>query len=132
MYGIVTQNGGFVRVDSALGRGTAFRIYLPRTDGGLVAEPDGAPEPAGPGRGRILLVEDEDLVRTTAGKMLESLGYQVTALASPAEALALCAREEVCLDLLLTDVVMPEMKGTELRQRIEMLRPGLPTVFMSG
>ncbi len=84
------------------------------------------------GGGRILLVEDEDLVRTTAGKMLESLGYQVTSVTSAAEALELCARGDVALDLLLTDVVMPEMKGTELRQRLEAIRPGLPTVFMSG
>ena len=132
VYGIVTQNGGFVRVDSAPGRGSTFRIYLPRTEGLPVREAELARTPGDAGRGRILLVEDEALVRATAGKMLESLGYEVTAVASPAEALALCLRPDVVIDLLLTDVVMPEMKGTELRQHLEAIRPGLRTVYMSG
>ena len=131
VYGIVTQNRGYVRVESAPARGSTFRIYLPRTDLELET-PEGASPTVDAGGGRILLVEDEDLVRTTAGKMLESLGYQVTSVTSAAEALELCARGDVALDLLLTDVVMPEMKGTELRQRLEAIRPGLPTVFMSG
>ena len=132
VYGIVTQAGGFVRVESAPGLGSAFRVYLPRTDAMPAADPEAGAAAAPGGSGRILLVEDEDLVRATARRMLEGLGYDVTSVPSPAEALALCARPEVAVDLLLTDVVMPEMKGTELRTRLEAMRPGLRTVFMSG
>jgi CheY-like chemotaxis protein len=78
------------------------------------------------------VVEDEEQVRTTARRMLESLGYEVTAVGSALEALDVCERREVAIDLVLTDVVMPEMKGTELRKLLEVLRPGLPTVLMSG
>ncbi len=131
VYGIVSQNGGFVRVESAPGRGATFRIYLPRVDG-VPAPKTGPASPAARGHGRVLLVEDEELVRATACKMLESLGYEVTSVSSGAEALAVCARKDERIDLLLTDVVMPEMKGTELRRRLEVVRPGIPTVFMSG
>jgi len=130
VYGIVTQHGGFVRADSAPGAGATFRIYLPRAEG--EPAPAAAPPKPEPGRGRVLVVEDEAAVRSTARKMLESLGYKVTTVGSAAEALALCERPDVPIDVVLTDVVMPGMKGTELRRRLEVLRPDLPTVLMSG
>jgi PAS domain S-box-containing protein len=131
VYGVVTQNRGHIRVESAPGSGATFRIYFPRAEEApaRTREPSRA---AVPGRGRVLLVEDEEMVRTTARKMLESLGYEVTSVPSATEALAAFERRDVRFDLLLTDVVMPEMRGTELRERLARVRPDLPTVFMSG
>jgi len=131
VYGIVSQNGGFIRVRSAPGRGTRFEIFVPRLEekgAPAAAPPEPTPPPA---RGTVLLVEDDDMVRGVAHRMLEKLGYDVVMARTPDEALA-AAASGTPIDLLLTDVIMPGMKGPELRDRLAALRPGLRTLFMSG
>jgi PAS domain S-box-containing protein len=131
VYGIVTQCGGFVEAASAVGRGSTFDVYFPRTT--LVLEEAPAePPPATSGKGTILLVEDDELVRRTAVRMLESLGYSVLAVEVPGEALSLCRDQRRQIDLLLTDVVMPGLKGPDLARQVVELRPGLPVLYMSG
>jgi CheY-like chemotaxis protein len=129
-YGIVRQSGGDIRVASAPGQGTTFSIYLPCTTEPV--EPAGAPARPAPvhGQGTVLLVEDEPLVRRSTRKLLESLGYRVLEASSGEEALAL--DREVGFDLLVSDVVMPGMKGPELARRLQARRSGLPVLFISG
>jgi PAS domain S-box-containing protein len=140
VYGIVRQNGWFIRVDSAVGRGTTFRIYVPRaTEQSLqprprirTAAPAMAVPPAGPRVATILLVEDDEMVRNLTTGLLSSLGYTVLVSESPAEALTRVEDGSARPDLLLSDVVMPMMSGPELRERLAETMPGLRTVLMSG
>ncbi len=133
VYGIVKQNGGFIDVESAPGRGTHFRILFPRLaeDGAAAAGPveEGAPPR---GEGTILLVEDDEAVRATARAMLADLGYRVLEAAGPHDALLMDPAALASVRLLLTDVVMPGMSGEELRRRLEIVIPGLRALFMSG
>ncbi len=131
-YGAVTDAGGSIDIDSTPGEGTTVRICLPAT-----ADSDDAPPaaqdtaPAGAGES-VLLVEDEDAVRRMVLRQLDSAGYQVREVASPVEALRLFTAAPESFDVLLTDVVMPGMSGTQLASRIRELRPDLPVLFMSG
>ncbi|MBV9110910.1 MAG: response regulator, partial [Gemmatimonadetes bacterium] len=133
VYGIVKQSGGYVWADSKPGAATTFSVYLPRVD----AEPPApaaappAPERAPRGSGTVLLVEDEAAVRNLAARVLSAAGYTVLAAASGAEALEQ-ARRAGNVDLVLTDVVMPGMDGTELARRLRAARPGIAVVYMSG
>lgn len=132
VYGIARQSGGGVSIASEPGNGTTVRVYLPRIDG--AAEPADEPESkvdAKRGRGTILLVEDEDVIRRLAGEMLERQGYTVLSAPDAVAALELAA-EETTVDLLLTDVVMPVMNGPELARRLVMARPSLRVLFTSG
>jgi PAS domain S-box-containing protein len=132
VYGIVQQNGGFVAVQSELGKGSTFRIYLPRTAGeGEPAEK--AARPPAPARaGTILLVEDDELVRRVTTAALKSIGYTPLVASGPQEALRLCAQPGTEIQLMLTDVVMPGMTGAELRDQARAIQPQLETLFMSG
>ena len=132
--GIARHSGGFVTVDSAPGKGTTVSLFLPE------APPTGlkwAPAPvvvtrAAARTATILLVEDEEGVRNTTAQALSRAGYHVLATATPTEALDIFAKHPAGIDLLLTDVVMPEMHGPELAERLLAVRPELPVVFMSG
>ena len=132
VHGIVEQSGGCVEAASELGRGTTFRIYLPR----LADAPadSGEPEAAAAmgGKETVLVVEDQAEVREYAAASLVAYGYRVMEAANAEEALMLCEREGERIDLILTDVVMPGLSGRELADRLKKLRPGIKVLFMSG
>jgi PAS domain S-box-containing protein len=132
VYGIVTGAGGRIDAYSEPGMGTTMKIHLPVSS----KSPDeGRARAALVPRGRgevILVVEDEPDVRRMAERMLTKNGYSVFGTGVGEEALAICREEELEIDLLLTDVIMPEMLGTELVERVKLLRPGISIVFMSG
>jgi two-component system cell cycle sensor histidine kinase/response regulator CckA len=129
--GFVEVSGGFLDVESLVGTGSAFSIHLPVvTDAIPVPVPAIRPSLAG-GSETILLVDDESNVRGVTARLLRSLGYEVLEATDPGSALRL-AGGGASFDLLLTDVVMPGMSGGELSERLTELRPGLPTLFISG
>ncbi|MBI4255732.1 MAG: PAS domain S-box protein, partial [Candidatus Rokubacteria bacterium] len=134
VYGIVKQHNGYVEVQSAPGRGTRVRIYLPQV--GEPVEGAGAPggRRAGPASttGTILLVEDQHEVRELAREILDAAGYTVLAAGDPQQALELARRHDGAIDLLLTDVVMPLMSGRELADRLTPGHPGMRVLYMSG
>ncbi len=134
VYGIVTEGQGTIRVESAPGRGTTFRIRLPRVASALPVRSSAAiPIPPRPDRtGRILLVEDEDEVREMAAEALEIEGYAVTKAASAEEALSIWESDGDSFHLLLTDVMMPGLSGGELAERVRRLRPATKVLYMSG
>jgi len=132
-YGIVRQHGGSIEVYSETGQGTTFKIYLPRVF--EPAERREAPKPAGTmptGAETVLIVEDEEIVKAIAAKILKRQGYTVLEAASGEEALALTASYREPIDLLVTDVIMPGMHGRELAERLLALRPGLKVLYTSG
>jgi PAS domain S-box-containing protein len=133
VYGIVTQSGGFIRVDSEPGRGATFTIYLPRCEEAAEAsrQTDERAWPAG-GDETILLVEDEDAVLVLVQKILTQEGYRVLAARNGKEALRLCGQHHGAIHLLLTDVVMPGMSGRETAARLSLLQPHMKVVYMSG
>jgi len=134
VYGIVKQSGGHIAVESHVGRGTTFRIYLPRAQQAVVAPEAQVPSStsaAGSGE-RILLVEDEDVVRAFVCESLRNLGYNVVEARGGPEALLFTSRHAEPIDLLITDVIMPKMNGPELASRLAETRPGVRVLYMSG
>jgi CheY-like chemotaxis protein len=133
VYGIVKQCGGYIWVYSELGKGTSFKIYLPRVEQSALAIKKEDPQPAViRGFETILLAEDSESIRENARECLESVGYTVLEAASGAEALQKAKEFEGTIHLLLTDVVMPAMSGLELAHRIAALRPEIKIIVTSG
>ncbi len=133
VYGIVKQLGGFITVDSEVGKGTTFRIFLPAS--GRAPEIIHASPKTGAAivsRQTILLVEDEDAVRRFAKLALERHGFHVIEAGSPEQALSIASANDVVIELLVTDVVMPHLSGPELVERLKKSRPDLPVLYMSG
>jgi signal transduction histidine kinase len=133
VYGIIKQSNGFIYVESEPGKGTTFRIFLPRT----ARKPTDKREPETEQRARggtetILLVEDEKEVRTLTSAALQSFGYRVLEAAAGDEAISVCTNYPGPIELLLTDVVMPRMSGHHLAETLVVSRPQLKVLFMSG
>jgi len=132
VYGAVQQSGGFIWLYSEVGQGTSFKIYLPRVDAG---EAQAAAEEAAvvlDGSETVLVAEDEDAVRQIIEEALQARGYRVMVARDGNEALALAGRHTGQIDLLVTDVVMPDMNGRELSQRLTQVRPTIKTLYLSG
>ena len=138
VYGIVKQTGGYVFADSEVGKGTTFRVYLPRH---IVENEDEIAQPREKkkeatrdltGSGRVLLVEDEDVVRNFAARALSRQGYEVLEAGTGVEALEVVAREKGKIDIVVSDVIMPEMDGPTLLKELRKTIPGLKFIFVSG
>jgi CheY-like chemotaxis protein len=133
VYGIVKQSGGHISVESELGTGSTFRVYIPRAQQ-VVAAPEAKATSVSTAGGSetILLVEDEDVVRAFICESLRALGYNVVEARGGPEALSVSRDRSASIDLLLTDVVMPKMNGPELAARLSEVRPGVRVLYMSG
>jgi two-component system cell cycle sensor histidine kinase/response regulator CckA len=134
VYGIVKQSGGHLAMYSEPGHGTIFKIYLPRVDSPAQAKATDDSSIAFVHRGgeTILIVEDDDALRIVARRALEQCGYAVLEASDGRKAMQLCAQHEGTLDLVVTDMVMPEMSGAELAERIAMSFPDVKLLLMSG
>jgi two-component system cell cycle sensor histidine kinase/response regulator CckA len=132
VLGIVEQSGGAISVTSAPGKGTTFKILLPRVDAAIDARPLHSDASRLRGSETILLVEDEEQVRVVARDILRRHGYQVLEARNAGEALLLCERYAGNIDLLLSDVVMPQMSGPDLARRLVPERRGMKVLCMSG
>ena len=133
VYGVVKQSGGYVGVESEIGHGSSFKVYLP-----LVEEPVHMAESVAPlaesfrGSETVLVVEDAEALRKLSVTLLEEHGYRVLSAANGTEALDLAQKDTRSIDLLLTDVIMPGLGGHDLAKRLEAMRPGLKVLYMSG
>jgi len=132
VFGIVKQHNGYIMAYSEPGQGASFKIYLPRVEGETEAEGKKVPQKVTGGKETILIVEDDEGLRTMAGMMLEDLGYTVLSCPSGEEALSLLAAYEGNVELLFTDVVMPGMNGKGLAEEVRSLRPEVKVLYTSG
>ncbi len=132
VYGIVQQNRGFIHTYSEKDQGTSLKIYLPRYVGADAPDIETREMASPVGDETVLIVEDESLLLEVARSALARFGYAVLGATSPEEACTIASTHDGPIALLLTDVVMPQMNGKELRQRIEAMRPDIRTLFMSG
>jgi len=133
VYGIAKQNNGFINVYSEPGKGSTFKIYLPRHAGKTVETPKERPAtPVMGGHETILLAEDETAILDMVKQILEDFGYRVLAASTPGQAIRATKEYAGDIDLLITDVVMPEMNGQELAKNLLALHPKLRIIYMSG
>jgi two-component system cell cycle sensor histidine kinase/response regulator CckA len=132
VYGIVTQSGGHVHVESQIGKGSTFRVYFPLVDEQPAAVESPTTRATDGGAGTVLAVEDDAMLLSLIGGMLERNGYHVLTAPDAERALSLLAEAHERIDLLLSDVLMPGLSGAELAQRAWELDPDLPVIFMSG
>jgi two-component system, cell cycle sensor histidine kinase and response regulator CckA len=134
VYGIVRQSGGFITLDSERDQGTSFKIFLPCAEETARKRGPNSDEHSQikGGTETLLLVEDEAIVRTPLKRALERLGYTVLPASNGIDALAIARTSEMKIDMLVSDVVMPEMGGRELADNLRAMNPTLPLLFMSG
>jgi signal transduction histidine kinase/ActR/RegA family two-component response regulator len=136
VYGFAKQSGGGVRIDTRLGEGTSIKVYLPRAAGAAEHAEDASPatvhEEHGPGRQRILLVDDDTDVREVTAAILAARGYEVIEAGSGGSALDVLDREGGKVDLMLMDYAMPGMNGSEVAREAQAKRPALPVLFITG
>jgi two-component system, cell cycle sensor histidine kinase and response regulator CckA len=133
VYGVVSQSGGHIELDSAPERGTVFKIYLPQVECPTVArKPGAATAMLYQGSETVLIVEDKDEVRAAIGASLEMRGYAVLKACDGKEAVMICRRHAGLIHLLLTDIVMPQMTGPELAQRVSLVHPETKVLYISG
>ena len=132
VYGIVKQSHGFIWVESEVGEGASFKIYLPRVTEGAGTDRPPPTVVSSSGTETILLVEDSAGLRKLATRLLAPAGYTVLGAASGEEALRLLERHDAPVHLLLSDVVMPGMSGRQLAERLAQIRPGMKVLYMSG
>jgi two-component system cell cycle sensor histidine kinase/response regulator CckA len=135
VFGIIKQSAGHIDVESQVGKGTTFKIYMPRSKEEVLARAGPARQglaAAPPIAKTVLVVEDDTSVRRLAVRVLATAGYKVLEASSGVQALEIGAQERGRLDLLLTDVVMPHMKGTDLAERLREENPGLAVLYISG
>jgi two-component system cell cycle sensor histidine kinase/response regulator CckA len=134
VYGIIKQSGGSISVASEPGQGTTFRIYLPRVNEAIAqrerkrAEPDDRPQ----GEETLLVVEDEEAVRRLTCEALRTYGYRVIEAANGEEALHICEQIRDTIPLTITDVVMPQISGRKLSEKLRELHPEMQILYMSG
>lgn len=132
VYGIVKQSGGGVSVKSEPGAGTDFRVYFPATEKRESVSTEPKPSEAASGSETILIVEDEEMLRSLAAEILAEHGYQTIEAESPGKAMSIAVDRSQRIDLVLSDVVMPEMNGQALAERIMAMRESIQVMFMSG
>jgi signal transduction histidine kinase/ligand-binding sensor domain-containing protein/CheY-like chemotaxis protein len=132
VYGIIQQHGGNLRIDSEVGLGTTFRVYLPASPGAIAAQRVTREIPVKRGSGTILVAEDEEAVRLLATRILQKAGYTVLSARDGEEAVALFREHNDSVDLLLMDVIMPRLSGPEAVKQIRELAPDVPTLYASG
>jgi PAS domain S-box-containing protein len=132
-YGILKQSGGYLWYDTEVGRGTTFRVFLPRVDE-PVSQPEARPvqAPIHPGDETVLLVEDEPEVRSLVQRILKTQGYTVVTAANPNEAIAVAREFKGTIQVMVTDIVMPGMNGLQLAERLLPTRPNMRVLFVSG
>ncbi|MDH4320463.1 MAG: response regulator, partial [Desulfobulbaceae bacterium] len=132
VHGIIKEHGGLITVESTIGRGTTFRVYLPLSTAKIVPEPAPAALPLPIGNERILLIDDEEAIIRMLKGGLERFGYRITAMTSSTEALAAITADPDQFDLVITDQTMPDLSGINLAREILALRPSLPVILYTG
>ena len=133
VYGIVKNHKGGITVYSEPGKGSVFKVYLPRVDPGVSVAPETPkPIPIPRGNERILVVDDEEFIVNSVRNMLQHLGYKVTALMDSQEALKLFSEKPSQFDLVMTDQTMPFMTGEDLGKEFMRIRPDIPIILCTG